>query len=82
MRPSPSQLCTNYTNENLQQECNLDVFTAENKSYASEGLGFRVAFRDNADVLALIEGAGPGAPLGLLPMLDEETRVVRGSDGQ
>lgn len=71
------QLCINYCNEKLQQHFNYHVFKAEEKCYKDEGIDYaEIKFVDNQDVLDLIEKR----PEGLLPKLDDECRVPRGSD--
>jgi sugar diacid utilization regulator len=71
------QLCINYCNEKLQQHFNQHVFKAEEKCYISEGIDYaEVRFVDNQDVLDLIEMR----PNGLLPKLDDEVKVPKGSD--
>ena len=71
------QLCINYCNEKLQQHFNYHVFKAEERLYTAEGIDFdEVKFIDNQDVLDLVELK----PNGLLPKLDDEVRVPKGSD--
>ena len=71
------QLCINYCNEMLQQHFNTHVFKAEERLYQAEGIDYSgVRFIDNQDVLDLIQRK----PSGILPMLDDEVRLPRGSD--
>lgn len=75
-RNSFEQMCINYCNEKLQQHFNAYVFKQETTTYDSEGIDYtEVRFIDNQDVLDLIEKK----PLGLLPKLDDETRLPRGT---
>ncbi|CAM9355182.1 unnamed protein product, partial [Phaeothamnion confervicola] len=69
------QFCINYANEKLQQKFTLDTF--KTVEYQEEGIPWsHIAFKDNAHVLALIEGKTTG----LLSLLDEECRVTKGTD--
>ena len=71
------QLCINYCNEKLQQHFNAHVFKAEEDCYREQEITYdEVKFVDNQDVLDLIELKLSG----LLPMLDDECKVPRGSD--
>jgi myosin heavy subunit len=83
-RNSFEQLCINFANETLQQNFNKAVFKEEMRACEEEGIaGVELKFTDNQDVLDLIEARGRRGsklPAGLLPMLDEEGRVVGGSD--
>jgi myosin heavy subunit len=86
------QLCINFANEKLQQHFNRAIFKEEIRACEEEGIvGVQLNFSDNQDVLDLIEARGKRAkfgpnsnktipPMGLLPMLDEEGRIVGGSD--
>lgn len=70
------QLCINYANEKLQQKFTQDVFKSIQTEYQEEGLKWElITYRDNADVLELIEGK-----LGIMDLLNEECLVPRGSD--
>ncbi|GLE05065.1 hypothetical protein PINS_up014049 [Pythium insidiosum] len=70
------QLCINYANEKLQQKFTQDVFKAVQDEYASEEITWdHIAYADNADVLALIEGR-----MGILALLNEEIVRPKGSD--
>ena len=72
------QLCINYANERLQYlfvEC---VLKAEQSLYESEGIPWnRLDFPDNTGVINLLHNPTSG----ILPMLDEECRIVGGNDG-
>jgi hypothetical protein len=76
-RNSFEQLCINYCNEKLQQHFNYHVFKLEEKCYKAEEIDYsEIKFEDNQDVLDLVEKK----PEGLLPKLDDECKVPRGSD--
>ena len=65
----------------LQQHFNRSIFKEEMKACEEEGITqVNITFADNEDVLHLIESKARGKPQGLLPMLDEEGRVVGGTD--
>ncbi|MES1911902.1 MAG: hypothetical protein MHM6MM_004262, partial [Cercozoa sp. M6MM] len=71
------QLCINFTNENLQQNFNTNVFKKEEALYQREGIGKTgIAFTDNQEILDLIAKK----PVGILRILDEELKLPRGSD--
>ena len=71
------QLCINFTNEKLQQLFNQSTFTKEEKLYRDERIRFdHVPYIDNQPVLDLIENK----PVGVLPSIDEELRMPKGSD--
>ena len=71
------QLCINFTNEKLQQLFNQSTFTKEEKLYRDERIQFdHVPYIDNQPVLDLIESK----PVGILPSIDEELRMPKGSD--
>eukprot|EP00472_Partenskyella_glossopodia_P009453 CAMPEP_0197517112 /NCGR_PEP_ID=MMETSP1318-20131121/2083_1 /TAXON_ID=552666 /ORGANISM="Partenskyella glossopodia, Strain RCC365" /LENGTH=1597 /DNA_ID=CAMNT_0043066413 /DNA_START=40 /DNA_END=4833 /DNA_ORIENTATION=+ len=71
------QLCINYTNEKLQQFFNQHTFKLEEALYTAEKIKYtKVAYIDNQPVLELIEKK----PKGVLPMIDEELRLPKGSD--
>jgi len=71
------QLCINYTNEKLQQFFNQHTFKKEEELYRFEGINFtHVQYIDNQPVLDLIEQR----PVGVLPCVDEEIRMPKGSD--
>ena len=70
------QLCINFCNERLQQQFNKTTFEEETNMYKSEGIPFNdISFEDNTPVISLISAKRTG----LLPMLDEEGRVPRGT---
>ncbi|KAJ2754207.1 Myosin type-2 heavy chain 1, partial [Coemansia pectinata] len=72
------QFCINYANEKLQQNFNRHVFKLEQEEYHREQLKdwTFVDFQDNQPCIDLIEGK----PLGILSLLDEESRLQQGSD--
>ncbi|KAJ1568712.1 Myosin type-2 heavy chain 1 [Cladochytrium tenue] len=70
------QFCINYANEKLQQEFNSHVFRLEQELYMREQIVWTmIDFNDNQPCIDLIEGR-----LGILDILDEETRLPAGSD--
>ncbi|KAJ1801534.1 Myosin type-2 heavy chain 1 [Coemansia sp. RSA 2399] len=71
------QFCLNYANEKLQQNFNRHVFKLEQEEYQREQLQnwTFVDFQDNQPCIDLIEGR-----LGVLALLDEESRLQQGSD--
>ncbi|KAJ2403044.1 Myosin type-2 heavy chain 1 [Coemansia sp. RSA 2559] len=71
------QFCINYANEKLQQNFNRHVFKLEQEEYQREQLQnwTFVDFQDNQPCIDLIEGR-----LGVLALLDEESRLQQGSD--
>mmetsp|Transcript_28826 Transcript_28826/g.87181 ORF Transcript_28826/g.87181 Transcript_28826/m.87181 type:complete len:2034 (-) Transcript_28826:176-6277(-) len=70
------QLLINLSNEKLQNFFNNIVFTGELEEYKAEEVDIaNIAFPDNSDVLALIEGPG-----GLLATLDDATTGVKQTD--
>lgn len=72
------QFCINYANEKLQQEFNEHVFKLEQEEYAREQIDWTfIDFSDNQPCIDLIEGK-----LGILSLLDEESRLPMGSDDQ
>uniref|UniRef100_A0A6V3LQ19 Myosin motor domain-containing protein n=2 Tax=Lotharella globosa TaxID=91324 RepID=A0A6V3LQ19_9EUKA len=74
---SYEQLCINFTNEKLQQFFNFHTFKQEEKCYKEEDITFeKVPYIDNQPVLDLIEQK----PHGILPMVDEELIVPKGTD--
>lgn len=71
------QLCINFTNEMLQQHFNQQTFKLEEQVYKQEKIKFqKVSFVDNVPMIELITKK----PDGILPLLDEELRVPKGSD--
>ena len=72
------QFCINYANEKLQQEFNQHVFKLEQEEYLREQIDWTfIDFSDNQPCIDLIEGK-----LGVLSLLDEESRLPMGSDEQ
>ncbi|KAF1985982.1 class V myosin-like protein [Aulographum hederae CBS 113979] len=72
------QFCINYANEKLQQEFNQHVFKLEQEEYLREQIDWTfIDFQDNQPCIDLIEGK-----LGILSLLDEESRLPMGSDEQ
>ncbi|RKP37203.1 myosin-2 [Dimargaris cristalligena] len=71
------QFCINYANEKLQQEFNKHVFKLEQEEYAREQIAnwTFIDYSDNQPCIDLIEGK-----LGVLALLDEESRLPNGSD--
>ncbi|KAL7749084.1 Myosin type-2 heavy chain 1 [Sorochytrium milnesiophthora] len=70
------QFCINYANEKLQQEFNQHVFKLEQEEYVREQIAWSfIEFNDNQPCIELIEGK-----LGILSLLDEESRLPSGSD--
>jgi len=75
-RNSFEQFCINYANEKLQQEFNQHVFKLEQEEYAKEQINWAyIEFSDNRPCIELIE-----AKLGVLSLLDEESRLPAGTD--
>lgn len=72
------QFCINYANEKLQQEFNQHVFKLEQEEYFREQIDWKfIDFSDNQPCIDLIEGK-----MGVLSLLDEESRLPMGSDDQ
>lgn len=72
------QFCINYANEKLQQEFNAHVFKLEQEEYLREKIDWTfIDFADNQPCIDLIEGK-----MGILTLLDEESRLPMGSDEQ
>lgn len=70
------QFCINYANEKLQQEFNQHVFKLEQDEYVNEEIKWNfIDFSDNQPCITLIE-----AKMGILSLLDEESRLPSGSD--
>ncbi|KAF9382462.1 Myosin type-2 heavy chain 1 [Podila verticillata] len=70
------QFCINYANEKLQQEFNQHVFKLEQEEYIREKIDWKfIEFSDNQPCIEMIEGK-----LGVLSLLDEESRLPSGSD--
>ncbi|EJD53431.1 myosin 5 [Auricularia subglabra TFB-10046 SS5] len=75
-RNSFEQFCINYANEKLQQEFNAHVFKLEQEEYVREEIQWKfIDFADNQPCIELIEGK-----LGVLSLLDEESRLPAGTD--
>ena len=72
------QFCINYANEKLQQEFNQHVFKLEQEEYLKEQIDWTfIDFSDNQPCIDLIE-----AKMGILSLLDEESRLPMGTDDQ
>jgi myosin-5 len=70
------QFCINYANEKLQQEFNQHVFKLEQEEYINEKIEWSfIEFSDNQPCIDLIE-----QKLGILSLLDEESRLPSGND--
>ncbi|KAI8065844.1 P-loop containing nucleoside triphosphate hydrolase protein [Gongronella butleri] len=70
------QFCINYANEKLQQQFNQHVFKLEQEEYVREEIDWTfIEFTDNQKCIDLIEGR-----MGILALLDEESRMPSGSD--
>ena len=72
-------MCKNsdFTNEKLQQTFNTHLFKKEQEDYKKEKLPWKdVSFRDNAGCVDLISKP----PNGVLPKLDEECVMPKGTD--
>lgn len=70
------QFCINYANEKLQQEFNQHVFKLEQEEYVREKIEWSfIEFNDNQPCIDLIENR-----LGILSLLDEESRLPSGTD--
>lgn len=70
------QFCINYANEKLQQEFNQHVFKLEQEEYVKEKIEWSfIEFSDNQPCIDLIE-----QKLGILSLLDEESRLPAGND--
>eukprot|EP00944_MAST-04C_sp_MAST-4C-sp1_P008607 g8607.t1 len=71
------QLCINFTNEMLQQHFNNNTFKLEENIYNQEGIQWSaIDFIDNEPMIDLITAKRSG----ILPILDEELKVPKGSD--
>ncbi|XP_023951419.1 myosin-IIIb isoform X2 [Bicyclus anynana] len=76
-RNSFEQLCINIANEQIQYYFNQHIFTWEQQEYMAEGVPVDlVEFSDNRPVLDMLLSR----PMGLLALLDEESRFPRSSD--
>ncbi|KAI9264361.1 P-loop containing nucleoside triphosphate hydrolase protein [Phascolomyces articulosus] len=70
------QFCINYANEKLQQQFNQHVFKLEQEEYVRENIDWTfIDFSDNQKCIEMIE-----AKMGILSLLDEESRLPSGSD--
>ncbi|KAI7880816.1 P-loop containing nucleoside triphosphate hydrolase protein [Mucor mucedo] len=70
------QFCINYANEKLQQQFNQHVFKLEQEEYIREQIDWKfISFSDNQKCIEMIE-----AKMGILSLLDEESRLPSGSD--
>ncbi len=70
------QFCINWANEKLQQEFNAHVFKLEQEEYVREEIKWTfIDFADNQNCIDVIEGK-----LGVLSLLDEESRLPAGAD--
>lgn len=71
------QLCINIANEQIQYYFNQHVFAWEMQEYMNEGIdGSEITFVDNRAVLDMFLAK----PMGLLALLDEESRFPRATD--
>ena len=71
------QFNINYANEKLQQYFNRHIFSLEQLEYNREGINWAdIDWVDNAECLDLIE-----RKLGILSLMDEESRFPKGTDG-
>ncbi|XP_077302736.1 myosin-IIIa-like isoform X2 [Arctopsyche grandis] len=71
------QLCINVANEQIQYYFNQHIFTWEQQEYMVEGIPVDlVEFSDNRPVLDMLLSR----PMGLLALLDEESRFLRSND--
>jgi len=76
-RNSFEQLCINIANEQIQYYFNQHIFTWEQQEYMAEGIPVDlVEFLDNRPVLDMLLSR----PMGLLALLDEESRFPRSTD--
>ncbi|XP_043279614.1 myosin-IIIb-like isoform X2 [Venturia canescens] len=76
-RNSFEQLCINIANEQIQYYFNQHIFTWEQQEYMAEGIPVDlVEFSDNRPVLDMLLSK----PMGLLALLDEESRFPRAND--
>ena len=70
------QFCINYANEKLQQEFNQHVFKLEQEEYVKEQIEWSfIDFVDNQPCIDVIENR-----MGILSLLDEESRLPAGND--
>ncbi|EQC36197.1 hypothetical protein, variant [Saprolegnia diclina VS20] len=74
-----NQLCINYTNEVFQQKMQSEILAADLALYAREGVAApSMALHDHQIVLDLLDKK----PDGILHLLEEQARVMRGSDAR
>ncbi|XP_069183192.1 myosin-IIIb [Procambarus clarkii] len=77
MKNSFEQLCINIANEQIQYFFNQHIFTWEQQEYMAEGIEVDIVeFADNRPVLDMFLAK----PMGLLALLDEESRFPNASD--
>ncbi|TFY67201.1 hypothetical protein EVJ58_g1777 [Rhodofomes roseus] len=70
------QFSINYANEKLQQQFNAHVFKLEQEEYVREKINWTfIQFSDNQPCIDVIEGK-----LGVMALLDEESRLPSGTD--
>ncbi|XP_063965090.1 unconventional myosin-X-like isoform X3 [Lytechinus pictus] len=70
------QFNINYANEKLQEYFNKHIFSLEQHEYEAEGLEWvDIAYQDNGECLDLVE-----KKLGILSLIDEESRFPKGTD--
>ena len=70
------QFCINLANEQLQFYFNQHIFAYEQQEYIKEQIEIKqIAFSDNSDILNMILQR----PLGMLSLLDEESRFPKAS---
>ena len=75
------QLCINLTNERLQQCFNETVFIMEQDMYKQEGLNWHeIQYHNNQPVIDLITNRRKELPLGLLPIIEEFSKLNRRPD--
>ncbi|KAM9965453.1 hypothetical protein ACTFIW_005269 [Dictyostelium discoideum] len=71
------QFCINFANEKLQQHFNQHIFKLEQEEYEKEKINWsKIVYNDNQECLDLIEKR----PLGILSLLDEESRFPQATD--
>jgi myosin heavy subunit len=70
------QFCINFANEKLQQHFNHHMFKLEQSEYSKEGIDWKhIHYEDNQECLDLIE-----KQFGLIDLLDEQSKLPKGSD--
>ncbi|CAC5419944.1 CHS1 [Mytilus coruscus] len=71
------QLCINFVNERLQNFMNESVFRTEKAIYKEDGIPCQdVDFKNNKDIIEIFTKKS----IGILSLLDEETKLQQGSD--